>query len=76
MSIEIRGKTDRTMKAVAKALTTYAAAHPRAEIDIYRQNSVSVRIRVVDPDFAGVSRSDRHDAVWNYLEGLPEDQLS
>jgi stress-induced morphogen len=42
------------------------------EIEVYRQNSVSLRVRIVDPDFAGVSRADRHEIVWRYLEKLPE----
>lgn len=76
MSTEIRGKSDSALEAIVKSLAKYETAHPRAEIMAYRQNSASIRIRVVDPDFANVSRSDRHDAVWGYLEGLSEDVLS
>src|SRR5260221_5551492 len=76
MSTEIRGKSDSALEAIVKSLAKYEAAHRRAEIMAYRQNSASIRIRVIDPDFASVSRSDRHDTVWSYLEGLPDDVLS
>ena len=40
---------------------------------MYRQNSVSVRIRIVDPDFHGMSKADRNDLVWDYLDRLSDD---
>jgi len=74
--VTIRGKSDDCLRAVADALAKYEEQHPRAEVVVYRQNSVSVRIRIVDPDFEGVSKADRHDAVWGFVEDLPEDQQS
>ena len=56
-----------------KVMAKYESQHPRAEFEGYRQNSVSIRIRIVDPDFAGVSRTDRHNAVWRVLDELPEE---
>ena len=76
MSTEIRGKSDPALQAIVNALANYEADHPRAEIVAYRHGSVSIRVRIVDPDLAGTSRSDRHDKVWSYLEPLPEDILS
>lgn len=76
MSTEIRGKRDPAIEAVTTTLGAYVAVHPRADIVVYRHNSVSIRVRIIDPDFAGISRPDRHDAVWSYLEALPEDILS
>jgi hypothetical protein len=72
MAIEIRGKGDRTIHALSKALAKYAAEHGDAEIAIYRRNPVSVRIRIIDPDFSRVSKGDRHDRIWQLLEELPE----
>jgi hypothetical protein len=37
---------------------------------------VSIRVRIVDPDFEGVSKSDRHDLVWEFVKRLPEEQQS
>ena len=42
-------------------------------IEAYRQNSVSVRIRIIDADFKGKGRAQREEEVWAALEQLPED---
>ena len=74
MAITIpRGHSDETIDRMIDALKSLEADHPHAQIDIYRQNPVSIRLRVVDPDFRGVDKSRRHDIVWKYLENLPED---
>lgn len=75
MDIEIRGKEDKTLEHFRDALTPYAREHPAASIVIYRQNSVSVRIRIIDPDFAGMSKGDRHEKIWKQLERLGEEEL-
>ncbi len=76
MSLKVRGKKDDYLKKVMQALSAYEVHHPSAQIEAYRQNSVSIRIRIVDPDFTRLSRSDRHDAIWQILEQLPEDVQS
>ena len=76
MSINILGTADATTEAIADALRPYVAAHPAAEVDVYRYSPVSVRARVIDPDFKGKSRSERHKAVWPLLYPLDEDNLS
>ena len=73
MPLEVRGRSDDYLNAVMQSLKKYEAQHPRAEIAGYRQNSVSIRIRIVDPDFANVSKTDRHNAVWRVLDELPEE---
>lgn len=75
MAVRIRGKADNVLKKFAQALDKYAAEHAKAKIEIYRQNDVSVRVRVIDPEFEGMDRSDRHDLVWSMLEDLPEEVL-
>jgi stress-induced morphogen len=69
----LRGRSDQTIDRIIEALRAYEADHPRAQIDLYRQNSVSVRVRIVDPDFAGRNKVERSKIVWNYLRNLPED---
>jgi hypothetical protein len=71
MTITIRGSTDETLVSVKESLIDYETEHPHAQIDLYRQNSISVRIRVIDPGFVGLRKSDRHGLVWKYLEKLP-----
>lgn len=74
MPIDIpRGTSDGVIDRMTEALRAYEADHPNARIDLYRQNSVSVRVRIIDPDFVGRSRVDRHNEVWTYLDALPED---
>ena len=74
MAITIqRGTSDEAIEAISAALKDYLADHPACEIALYRQNAVSVRIRVVDPEFAGMSKAERSRRVWGYLEELPEE---
>jgi stress-induced morphogen len=51
----------------------YLPAHPQADIEVYRYNPVSIRIRIVDTDFEGKSIPQRSRAVWKLLKALPED---
>lgn len=74
MTITIpRGCSDPVMDAIIAILEQYQADHGSAQIEIYRQNVVSVRIRIIDPDFCGQSKSQRNHAVWDYLDRLPEE---
>jgi hypothetical protein len=51
----------------------YRSQHPRAQVEAKRYNSVSVRVRIIDPDFAGHPMAARDDAVWAVLDSLPDD---
>jgi stress-induced morphogen len=63
---------DPCLEEVIQALEKYKADHPQARVDAYRYNPASIRIRVIDPDFGGKSLADRDEAVWKFLEELPE----
>ena len=77
MAIQIpRGNSDGIIDRIIAALDGYEADHARAQINLYRQNSVSVRVRIVDPDFAGQGKPQRSQQVWRYLDRLPEDVQS
>ncbi|MCO6457220.1 MAG: hypothetical protein J5I93_18135 [Pirellulaceae bacterium] len=65
---------DDCLRAIADALAMYERRHASAKTEVYRQNSASVRARIVDIDFAGISKADRHDTVWEFLKDLPEEQ--
>jgi stress-induced morphogen len=71
-------KQDRDSKQLAKILREYyIPAHPNATLDVYRYNSASIRLRVIDPDFAGTSLIERDDEIWAVMrERLPEDIIS
>lgn len=74
MAINIpRGKKDKVIEKVIAALRNYAKASPGAQIDVYRQSPVSVRIRIIDPAFVGLGKAVRHEKAWHFLEQLPEE---
>jgi hypothetical protein len=63
--------SDQKIRKIERSLNSYIKAHARAKITVRRKNAVTVWIRVVDPDFKGQSRADRHDALWTYIDKLP-----
>jgi stress-induced morphogen len=74
MTIQVmRGSSDAVIEQIIGALRLYAADHPGSQIDLYRQNSVSVRVRIIDPEFAGRSKVDRSNDVWKHLGALPDE---
>jgi stress-induced morphogen len=76
MSINIRGQSDPTVEEFAKQLEQYDTKHPSANIELYRHNPYSVRIRVIDEGFRGKTKTMRHQEVWPILYELSEDTLS
>lgn len=77
MSIHIpRGKSDEVIDRIVEVLHAYEADHPSAQIDLYRQNSVSVRLRIIDPAFAGQNKIERSKEAWKYLNLLPDEVQS
>lgn len=42
------------------------------QVDAYRYNAASIRVRVIDPQFEGLSPEDRDAMVEPLLEQLPE----
>ena len=49
-------RVDAASLEVLDVLREYLHDHPHAHIDVYRYNPVSIRIRVIDVDFAGENR--------------------
>lgn len=77
MTIKLRVKRpDPVLRQIVGAVNEFAQAHPEAVIGAYRHDSVSVRIRILDPNFAGRSRAQREEEVWAALEKLPEETVS
>lgn len=65
-------KSDQHVQRILAVLDRYAAEHPRARGTVYRYNSASIRIRILDPGFTNKSIPEREDMVWSLLETLPE----
>lgn len=72
MSVNVRDH-DAISEAIATVFHVYAETHPHAIIDVLRYSPVSVRVRVVDPDFRGKTRADRHKMLWPHLFAIDED---
>ncbi len=71
-----KGKPDPDVQQILNVLAQYLKEHPKADIKVQRQNSVSLRIRIIDPDFHGFDLVDRDTALWKLLDRLPESVLS
>lgn len=72
-----QGHPDATVQAIKNALDDYEVQFPHAKAELYRQNPASVRLRVVDPQFKGMSLSERHAQVWNFLAArIPDESLA
>jgi hypothetical protein len=77
MSIKFKTKRpDSVLRQLGDALKPYAGAHPKAKIELYRRNNVSVRIRIIEHDFAGKSRTAREEEVWPLFDKLSEDVVA
>ena len=71
-----RSRLGPDIPAITEALKDYQRSQPEARIRSYREDSASIRIRIIDPSFRGLDRAQRHDLIWAILESLPEDTLS
>lgn len=77
MAKNLSNTADDTVQTIKTALDLYEDEHPGAEASLYRQNNASVRLRVIDSRFEGMSKSRRHAEVWDFLAArIPEDTLA
>ena|ERR1019366_1388570 len=77
MATITQGIADPEVQSLKNALEAYETQHPGAEAALYRQNSASIRLRVIDRRFEGMTRSRRHADVWDFLATrVPEDTLA
>jgi hypothetical protein len=63
---------DSAVQQVLDTLTAYDNRHAKESIEAYRQNSASIRVRILDPDFHGLDRAEREDLIWAILDQLPD----
>jgi hypothetical protein len=73
--IDRSDKPDTQVQQVLDILTAYERAHPQAQIEGRRHNPVSIRLRIIDPDFEGMDRLEREPSIWKLLHRLPEEVL-
>src|SRR4051812_1465752 len=71
-----RYESDDLLEQVRSALDLYQRDHPDARIDLYRKDAFSVRARIIDSGFLKMSRTERHNMVWKYLDSLPDEAVA
>jgi len=77
MAVKLRVKRpDPVLREIVSALNQYAQQHPEAQIEAYRHDNVSVRVRIISPNFSGQSRSEREEDVWAAFAKLSDETLS
>ncbi len=77
MATIVQGTVNDAVRALKSALDDYEGRHPGSEASLYRRNPASIRIRVVNPRFEGMSKSRRHSDLWEFVASrVPEDTLS
>lgn len=64
---------DVQVQQILDVLTEYERAHPLAQIEGRRHNPVSIRLRIIDPDFQGMDRIAREPDIWKLLRQLPDE---
>lgn len=66
-------KSDRAVQQILQLLEReYSPTHPRAKLEVYRHGKYSIRIRIIDQEFAGTSIFRRGESIWRILRALPE----
>ena len=64
-------------RQIERSLAPYRERHPRADVQVRTRTDIgAIRVRVIDPDFAGVDRVAREPEVWGLLQGLPDEVFS
>ncbi len=61
---------------IADLLKAYEQLQPDAKTKSYRYSSGSIRIRIIDPRFDGLSRIERNDDFWEYMQELSDESHS
>jgi stress-induced morphogen len=76
MATITRGSQDQLVQKIKSVLDQYEHHYEGSTASVYRQNSASVRIRIVDQRFDGLSIGQRHDAVWKFIaDRLGQEEL-
>jgi len=77
MATIVKGAADEAVQTLKGALDAYELEHPGSEAALYRQNNASIRLRVIDRRYEGMTKSRRHADVWDFLAArVPAETLS
>ena len=69
-------KQDEDTAELVKILQeNYLSRHPEARIDVYRYNSASIRVRIIDPIFRTRNITRRDHEVWKILKKHASEDL-
>lgn len=60
---------------VFRLLESYSNEHALAEVGVFRRLDDRISVRIIDPDFRGMSRQRRNDGVWDVLNAGPRQLL-
>lgn len=71
--IDRSAKPDIQVQQILDVLTEYERSHQQVQIEGRRHNPVSIRLRIIDPDFQGMGRIEREPEIWKLLSKLPEE---
>lgn len=70
---EILKQADPYVQVISEALERYEQENAGSSCAVYRYNPGCIRVRIIDPGFAGKSRGERHDYALSYLKQVPDD---
>ncbi len=66
-------KPDPQIQQVLDVFVEYEQKHPNALIEARRGDYEFIYLRIIDPDFEGISRGDRQEQIWKLLSNLPDE---
>ena len=76
MATITRGRRDELVRKLKTVLDEFEKEHPGAIASVYRQNSASIRVRIVADRFDGKSKGARHDYAWKFItDRLTDDEI-
>ncbi len=67
MATLIHPTTDQHVALFKRALDHYEKEHPGSAASLYGGGEDMVRIRIIDPAFAPLTKWQRHEALFDYL---------
>lgn len=72
-NVHHRSGSDSDLKIVWQALGEYPDKHPLAEVGVFRRRQDAIAVRIIDPDFQGMSLKERNDRIWDHLATVSDE---
>ena len=64
-------KTDQLVEQILEIIrTNYLPDHPKARVDAYYDDERGIRVRILDPDLAGMKMEQRWEPFFEWIEPL------